>query len=101
MPVVGLEEGILDITVDGADEVDPHLDLIKGYGGALVRERIVATASRRRITLVGGEKLVPVLGQPRPPAGRGDPLRVAAGRARAGRAGLPADAPHDAVGRRS
>ena len=62
IPVVGLEEGILDITVDGADEVDPHLDLIKGYGGALVRERIVATASRRRITLVGAEKLVRVLG---------------------------------------
>jgi ribose 5-phosphate isomerase A len=62
VPLVGLEEGILDITVDGADEVDPHLDLIKGYGGALVRERIVATASRRRVTLVGGEKLVPVLG---------------------------------------
>lgn len=62
VPVVGLEEGILDITVDGADEVDPHLDLIKGYGGALVRERIVATASRRRLILVGSEKLVPVLG---------------------------------------
>lgn len=62
VPVVGLEEGILDITVDGADEVDPNLDLIKGYGGALVRERIVATASRGRITLVDGEKLVPVLG---------------------------------------
>lgn len=62
VPVVGLEAGIVDITVDGADEVDPHLDLIKGYGGALVRERIVAKASRRRIALVGGEKLVPVLG---------------------------------------
>jgi ribose 5-phosphate isomerase A len=62
VPVVGLEEGILDITVDGADEVDPRLDLIKGYGGALVRERIVAAASRRRIILVGAEKLVPMLG---------------------------------------
>lgn len=62
VPLVGLEEGVLDITVDGADEVDPELDLIKGYGGALVRERIVAIASRRRVTLVGGEKLVPVLG---------------------------------------
>jgi len=62
VPVVGLEEGVLDITVDGADEVDPHLDLIKGYGGALVRERIVGTAARRRLILVGGEKLVPVLG---------------------------------------
>ena len=62
VPVAGLEAGIVDITVDGADEVDPHLDLIKGYGGALVRERIVARASRRRIAVVGGEKLVPVLG---------------------------------------
>ena len=62
VPLAGLDEGIIDLTVDGADEVDPRLDLIKGYGGALVRERIVATASRRRVTLVGGEKLVPVLG---------------------------------------
>jgi ribose 5-phosphate isomerase A len=62
IPLAGLEEGILDLTVDGADEVDPRLDLVKGYGGALVRERIVATASRRRVILVGREKLVPVLG---------------------------------------
>jgi ribose 5-phosphate isomerase A len=62
IPLIGLDEGILDLTVDGADEVDPHLDLIKGYGGALVRERIVAGASRRRVILVGDEKLVPVLG---------------------------------------
>ncbi len=52
----------LDVTVDGADEVDPQLDLIKGYGGALLRERVVATASRRLVILVGREKLVPVLG---------------------------------------
>lgn len=62
IPLVGLEEGIIDLTVDGADEVDPRLDLIKGYGGALVRERIVAAASRRLVILVGREKLVPVLG---------------------------------------
>jgi ribose 5-phosphate isomerase A len=60
VPVVGLDEGILDVTVDGADEVDPDLDLIKGYGGALLRERIVAKASRRRINLVGRDKLLPV-----------------------------------------
>jgi len=42
--------------------VDPRLDLIKGYGGALVRERIVAAAARRLIIVVGSEKLVPVLG---------------------------------------
>jgi ribose 5-phosphate isomerase A len=52
----------LDLTVDGADEVDPRLDLIKGYGAALVREKIVAAASRRLVILVGAEKLVPELG---------------------------------------
>jgi ribose 5-phosphate isomerase A len=52
----------LQLTVDGADEVDPRLDLIKGYGGAPVREKIVAAASRRLVILVGAEKLVPVLG---------------------------------------
>jgi ribose 5-phosphate isomerase A len=54
--------GILDLTVDGADEVDPNLDLIKGYGRALVREKIVAASSRRLIILVGDEKLVSKLG---------------------------------------
>jgi len=53
----------IDVTVDGADEVDPHLDLIKGYGGAMVGEKIVAAASRTEIILVGNDKLVPVLGQ--------------------------------------
>jgi len=63
IPLIGLEDAdSIDITFDGADEVDPQLDLIKGYGGALVREKIVAAASRREIILVGGEKLVPVLG---------------------------------------
>jgi ribose 5-phosphate isomerase A len=52
----------LDVAVDGADEVDPHLDLVKGYGGALVREKVVAAAARRFIVLVGAEKLVPALG---------------------------------------
>src|SRR6516164_2045482 len=56
------EAGILDLTVDGADEVDPNLNLIKGYGRALVREKIVAASSRRLIILVGDEKLVPRLG---------------------------------------
>jgi len=62
IPIAGLDEAVLDLTVDGADEVDPHLNLIKGYGGALVRERIVAAASRRQIILVEAGKLVPVLG---------------------------------------
>ena len=52
----------IDVTVDGADEVDSRLDLIKGYGGALLREKIVASASKRLIILVGAEKVVPVLG---------------------------------------
>jgi len=52
----------IDVAVDGADEVDPQLELIKGYGGALVREKIVAAAARRFVVLAGPEKVVPVLG---------------------------------------
>jgi ribose 5-phosphate isomerase A len=52
----------VDVAVDGADEVDPRLDLVKGFGGALVREKIVAAAARRFIVLVGAEKLVTTLG---------------------------------------
>jgi ribose 5-phosphate isomerase A len=52
----------IDIDFDGADEVDPRLNLIKGLGGAMVREKIVAAASRKRIFLVGEEKLVKRLG---------------------------------------
>jgi ribose 5-phosphate isomerase A len=59
--LVGLEADI-DLTVDGADEVDPQLNLIKGYGAALVRERIVAVASLRQVILVTAEKLVDTLG---------------------------------------
>jgi ribose 5-phosphate isomerase A len=63
VPLLTLAEaGSLDLTVDGADEVDPNLDLIKGYGRALVREKIVAASSRRLIILVGEEKLVSKLG---------------------------------------
>ena len=62
IPLAGLEEGTIEVTVDGADEVDPQLDLIKGYGGALVRERIVAAASRKQVILVDSSKLVPMLG---------------------------------------
>ena len=64
IPLIDLDEDvILDLTVDGADEVAPNLDLVKGWGGALVRERIVAAASRRQVILVGGEKLVRGLGE--------------------------------------
>jgi ribose 5-phosphate isomerase A len=63
IPLMTLEQaGILDLTVDGADEVDPDLQLIKGYGRALIREKIVAASSRRLVILVGEEKLVPRLG---------------------------------------
>jgi ribose 5-phosphate isomerase A len=53
----------LAVTVDGADEVDLNLDLIKGYGRALVREKIVAAASRKLVILAGKEKAVANLGQ--------------------------------------
>ncbi|MBI4381164.1 MAG: ribose-5-phosphate isomerase RpiA [candidate division NC10 bacterium] len=66
IPLATLDEvGQIDVTFDGADEVDPRLDLIKGYGGAMVREKIVAASSRRFVILVGVEKLVPVLGSRR------------------------------------
>ena len=64
IPLIELGEDVeLDLTVDGADEVAPNLDLIKGWGGALVRERIVAAASRRQVILVGADKLVRTLGE--------------------------------------
>jgi len=52
----------LDLTVDGADEVDPELRLIKGGGGALLREKIVASASKRMVVIVDSTKFVPRLG---------------------------------------
>lgn len=64
IPLVSLDEvESIDIDVDGADEVDPSLDLIKGHGGALVRERVVASIARRLVILVGEEKLVSRLGE--------------------------------------
>ena len=53
----------LDVTVDGADEIDPHLALIKGAGGALLREKIVAASSGLMIVIADGSKLVDTLGQ--------------------------------------
>jgi ribose 5-phosphate isomerase A len=57
------EVGTLDLYVDGADESDHHLRLIKGGGGALTREKIVAAASRRFVCIVDDSKLVDVLGR--------------------------------------
>lgn len=56
------EYPVVDLTIDGADEVDPGLNLIKGGGGALLREKIVAQASRREIIVVDESKLSPALG---------------------------------------
>ncbi len=64
IPLASLDDiEVIDMTLDGADEVAPNLDLIKGLGGALVREKIVASASRRLIIVVGAEKLVSALGE--------------------------------------
>lgn len=63
IPLTSLNERpVVDLTIDGADEVSPSLDLIKGHGGALLREKIVAQASRREITVVDESKLSPALG---------------------------------------
>ncbi len=63
VPLTTLDEvESIDIDVDGADEVDPTLNLIKGHGGSLLRERVVASVSKRFVVLVGEEKLVPHLG---------------------------------------
>jgi len=64
IPLSTLEETPeLDVTVDGADEIDPDLNLIKGGGGALLREKIVASASTRMIVIADQSKWVRVLGR--------------------------------------
>lgn len=63
---IGVVERIdrpLDLAVDGADEVDPNLNLIKGHGGALFREKLVAAAARRFVVIADESKLVERLGQ--------------------------------------
>lgn len=63
IPLVSLERyPELDLAIDGADEIDPRLDLIKGAGGALLREKVVATAARRFVVIGDSSKLVPCLG---------------------------------------
>jgi ribose 5-phosphate isomerase A len=64
IPLTTLDEcQQIDVTVDGADEVDPQLRLIKGGGGALLREKIVASATRQLVIVADASKKVPVLGK--------------------------------------
>ncbi|QBD81835.1 ribose-5-phosphate isomerase RpiA [Ktedonosporobacter rubrisoli] len=63
IPITTLDEHQeIDLCIDGADEIDPQLQLIKGGGGALLREKIVATASRRFVVIADESKLVERLG---------------------------------------
>ncbi len=67
IPLVDLREGTqVDLAVDGADEVCPRLHLVKGLGGALLREKIVAQCSRRFVVIVDEGKIVPSLGVTKP-----------------------------------
>ena len=64
IPLTTLDEHPeIDITIDGADEVDSKLNLIKGGGGALLREKVVASASRKMVVVADSGKVVPVLGK--------------------------------------
>ena len=64
IPVTSLEEFTqINVTIDGADEVGPQLNLIKGGGGALLREKIVASASQKVVIIADSSKQVPVLGK--------------------------------------
>jgi ribose 5-phosphate isomerase A len=62
IPITTDPPDMIDLTIDGADEVDPELNLIKGGGGALLHEKIVAQVSLREIIIVDDSKLSPVLG---------------------------------------
>ncbi len=64
IPLTTLEEiQQIDVTIDGADEVDPQLNLIKGGGGALLREKIIASATRQLVIIGDSGKKVPMLGK--------------------------------------
>lgn len=78
IPLRTLEEAPeVDLTIDGADEVDPDLRLVKGLGGALLREKIVATASRELVIIVDEGKLVDRLGTRAPLPVEVDPFGAA------------------------
>src|SRR5262245_59377989 len=68
IPMIDLNEALggIDITLDGADEVDPAFNMIKGGGGAMTREKLVALSSKRRVIFVDDSKLVAKLGETRP-----------------------------------
>jgi ribose 5-phosphate isomerase A len=57
------EQPEIDITIDGADEIDPRLNLIKGGGGALLREKVVASVTKKMVVVADSGKLVPALGK--------------------------------------
>ena len=64
IPLTTLDEHPeIDITIDGADEIDTKLNLIKGGGGALLREKVVASASRKMVVVADSGKVVPALGK--------------------------------------
>ncbi|HEV2147844.1 MAG TPA: ribose-5-phosphate isomerase RpiA [Longimicrobiaceae bacterium] len=78
IPLATLDEAPgVDLTIDGADEVDPELRLIKGLGGALLREKVVATASRRLVVIVDESKIVRKLGTRAPLPVEVDPFGAA------------------------
>jgi ribose 5-phosphate isomerase A len=64
IPLTTLDEHpVIDITIDGADEVDPKLNLIKGGGGALLREKVVASVSKKMVVVADSSKAVAMLGK--------------------------------------
>lgn len=67
IPLLTLDEAPeLDLVIDGADEIDPRLDLIKGLGGAHLREKVVAAAARKMVVVADETKLVATLGERAP-----------------------------------
>ena len=64
IPLTTLRDNpVIDIDIDGADEIDPQLNLIKGGGGAMLREKVIASASKRFVVVAESVKLVPHLGK--------------------------------------